>query len=92
MGRKFGLDEVTEGKIGDTKVETKQFEPLKKNEGFRKKLRNIDGIGEKTAQDILEIYHTEEEMIKAIKSKEHIPFRDDVVKKLMGKYSKWYQR
>lgn len=85
VGRKLGLDEVTEGKIGDTKVETKQFEPLKKNEEFRKRLRYIDGIGKKTAEDIVKVYPTEEELINAIKSKDHLPFRNDVVEKL----NKW---
>ncbi len=89
VGERLGLDEVTEGKIGETKVETKQFEPNpveKKNEDFQKKLRDIDGIGQKTAEDIMEVYSTEEEIIKAIKSKEHLPFRDDVERKLRRKY------
>lgn len=85
VGRKHGLEEVTEGKIGETKVETKQLEPIKKNEEFSKKLREIDGIGKKTAEDIIKVYPTEEQMINAIKSKEHLPFRDDVVEKL----NKW---
>jgi len=86
VGRKLGLEEVTEGKIGETKVETKQLEPLKKNKEFSKKLRNINGIGKKTAEDIIKVYPTEEQMINAIKSNEHLPFRDDIESKLRKKY------
>ena len=51
VGRKFGLDEVTEGKIGKTKVETKQFEKIS-DVYFFDKLIEIKGIGKKTAKDI----------------------------------------
>ena len=92
-GRAYGFDPVneqkaTEGKAGTKKIETKQFEPIeeKKNEDFQKKLRNINGIGKKTAEDIVGVYQTEEEMIKAIKSNKHIPFRDDIELKLRRQY------
>lgn len=87
-GRKLDLEEVTEGKIGETKVETKQFEPVKKKDNFRKEIRNINGIGKKIAEDIIKVFPTEEELIKSIKSYEHLPFRDDVAEKLIKKYGK----
>ncbi len=90
IGKAYGLSEVkvTEGKIGSTKVETKQFEPVKKKDNFRKEIKNIKGIGKKIAEDIIQVFPTEEELIKAIKSYEHLPFRDDVAEKLIKKYGK----
>ncbi len=87
VGRMFNLDRVTEGKIGKTKVETKQFEDFSKIKvpEFEKELMNIKGIGAKIAWDISKVFSTRNKLIKAIKSKEHIPFRDDVVKKLRKK-------
>ena len=78
--------EVTEWKIGQTKVETKQFED--KNEEydeFFKELTKIKGIGPKTAKDIV-LWGTKEELIKAIKSKSELPFRDDIVIILKNKF------
>jgi len=83
VGRMFNLDRVTEGKIGKTKVETKQFE--KTQVSFYNKLISLKGIGYKTAKDIIGAFPTMKELIKAIKLKEHLPFRDDVVKKLRRK-------
>lgn len=96
IGKAYGLEkvngaqelpEVTEGKIGKTKVETKQFEN-KKYVSFWNELLKIKGIGLKTAKDIVKNFKTKKDLVKAIKSKEHIPLRDDVVKKLKRKYGK----
>ncbi|KKM82735.1 hypothetical protein LCGC14_1316480 [marine sediment metagenome] len=91
VGMNLGLDRVTEGKIGKTKVETKQFEKLEKNytpdDLFYDELRKIKVIGPKTAEDIVE-WGTREKLIEAIKSKDHLPFRDDVAWKLRRKYGK----
>lgn len=86
----LGLDRVTEGKIGKTRVETKQFEDFSKIKvpEFEKELMNIKGIGAKIAWDISKVFPTRNKLIKSIKSKEHIPFKDDVVKKLKRKYVK----
>jgi len=95
VGRMFNLDRVTEGRIGETKVETKQFEKMEKNytpdDLFYGELRKIKDVGHKTAQDIVE-WGTREKLIEAIKSKKHLPFRNDIELKLRRKYSKWYQR
>jgi hypothetical protein len=48
---------------------------------FEEKLKNITGIGKKTAEDILNLYKTEENLKKAIKEKS-LPLRDDIEKKL----------
>ncbi len=93
-GKRFGLEKVpnsdqelpkvTEGKIGKTKVETKQFE-YTPDDLFFKELTKIKGIGSKTAEDIVN-WGTKEKLIEAIKLREHLPFRDDVEKKLRRKY------
>ena len=80
---------TTEGKIGTTKVSTKQIE---KNEVeytsddlFLKELIAINGIGEKTAEDIV-TWGTKEKLIEVIELRGKLPFRDDIAKLLEGKY------
>jgi len=82
-------DKITEGKIGTTKVSTKQIE---KNEVeytsddlFLKELIAINGIGEKTAEDIV-TWGTKEKLIEVIELRGKLPFRDDIAKLLEGKY------
>ena len=81
IGLVYGFEMVTEGKINETKVETKQFES-----DFFNELKNINGIGSKTAQDIVKIFPNSEELKNKIKNNEHLPFRDDVEEKLRRKY------
>jgi len=79
------LLKVTEGKVGKTKVETKQF--YTPDDLFYKELIKIKGIGKKTAEDIVN-WGTKEKLIEVIKNREHLPFRDDVELKLRKKYGK----
>jgi len=76
---------VTEGKIGEKKVETKQFELGPREGSFYKELIEIQGIGQSTAEDIISIF-TRKQLIKAITRKQKLPFRDDIEKKLRRKY------
>ena len=96
-GKRYGfevsngkLPEVTEGKIGETKVETKQIEDFSKIKvpEFEKELTKIKGIGAKTAWDITKVFPTKEKLIKAISKKEDLPFRDDIEEKLRKEYGK----
>jgi len=73
-----------ESKIGEKKVETKVKDSKKKR--FANEIQDIKGIGKKTAKDILLAYPTEEELKKDISSKKNLPFRDDIVEKLIKKY------
>ena len=57
---------VTEGKIGKTIVETKQIDIDKNTDDYSKKLNDIGGIGEKTANDIIRVFQTEEKLKIAI--------------------------
>jgi len=81
---------VTAGKIGKTKVETKQIESekdfIKNQSNFRFKLNEIDGIGLKTALDIIKVFPTEEKLKEAISHDDELPFRDDIEIKLRRKY------
>ncbi len=52
---------------------------------FFKELTKTDGIGKKTAKDIV-VWGTKEKLIEAIKLKADLPFRDDIVNKLIEKY------
>jgi len=90
VGRRNGLEEisnkmlqkVTTSKAGPKVVETKQFES-----SFESELLKIKGIAKKTAEDIMEVF-TQEGLIEAIKQNKKLPFRDDISKKLEGKYGK----
>lgn len=73
---------ITKGKIGKKEVETKQFE----SEDYKKELINIKGISRKRAEDILIVFPTKEDLIKSIRGGQKLPFRDDIEKKLRGKY------
>jgi len=87
VGKKYGLEELktTEGQIGDKKVETKQIDNYTSDDLFFKELTKINGIGAKTAKDIV-VWGTKEKLIEQIKLNAELPFRDDVVKKLRRKY------
>lgn len=94
IGRVLNLKEVvismekkiTTSQIGQTKVETKQFE-YTPDDLFFKELTEIPGIGPKTAKDLV-VWGTKEKLIEAIELKADLPFRDDVVEKLRRKYGK----
>jgi len=83
------LPKVTEGKIGNKKVETKQIETDKltdkKTDEFLKELIKIQGIGPKTAKDIVS-WGTKEKLIEVIEAGGSMPFRDDIENKLRKKY------
>lgn len=86
IGIKHGLSkmEITEGKIGSTKVETKQFKDL----DFFNELIKIKGIGKKTAEDIIEVFKTKEILLEAVESPLRFPFRDDIEIILRREYGK----
>ena len=88
IGEANNLERVkpTEGKAGPKKVETKQFEVNPINEAiFLNELKSINGIGKKTAEDLLLIFPNKECLIDSLK-KGRIPIRDDIELKLRKKY------
>ncbi len=99
QGKILGLTalKTTEGQLGSKKVETKQIDTdkstdhsEKQNEekSYSKKLNDINGIGKKTAEDIIKVFPTEEGLLKAISHDDELPFRDDVEEKLKRRYGK----
>jgi len=56
-------------------------------EHFFENVKAIKGIGEKTAQDIINAFDTEHDLQEAIEQGKHLPFRNDVEKKLKKHYS-----
>ncbi len=89
-GRKLKLQELktTEGQLGDQKVETKQIESkveYTNDSDFYNELIKIQGIGPKTADDIVD-FATKEKLIEMINGKHPLPFRDDIELKLRKKY------
>ena len=75
---------TTVGQIGNQVVQTKQIE-VDPDDDFYKELKAINGIGKKTAMDIVE-WGTKEKLIDTIKEKKSLPFRDDVEEKLRRAY------
>ena len=91
IGLRYGLKKMkaTEGQIGQTKVETKQIDHSKNQndeESYSKKLNDINGIGKKTAKDIIKVFPNEERLKEAISHDDELPFRDDVEEKLRREY------
>jgi 3-methyladenine DNA glycosylase/8-oxoguanine DNA glycosylase len=82
---------TTPAEINNKPIETKQIEVLKKKDNsekldeFFKELVKIKGIGTSTAKDIV-VWGNKEKLIDSVKNKEQLPFRDDIVKILEGKY------
>ncbi len=93
VGEEYGFEpaenkKVTEGKASDKKVETKQFEENKKKEKLVEGLQKLKRIGKKTAQDIANVYSSEEELVEAISNNKQLPFRDDIADLLKKEYDK----
>jgi len=79
---------TTEGQIGNQVVQTKQIEvDYTPDDDFYKELKAINGIGKKTAQDIV-TWGTKEKLCEAIELGAGLPFRDDVEEKLVARYLK----
>ena len=81
IGKGYGFDKVEkpkakEGRHGKKKIETK----------FKEKLTEIDGIGKKVADDLLEIYPDEDKLREAVRKGEQIPIRNDLAKKVEKKF------
>lgn len=82
---------TTETKVEEPpKLEKKKpFSFKKKKRGkssFQDDLEAINGIGPKTVEDVMRVFPTETSIREAVKEKEEMPFRDDVVKLLNKKF------
>lgn len=54
---------------------------------FSEDLQKINGIGEKTAKDIITLFNTREDLIERLKDNKELPFDDDVESKLREVFS-----
>jgi len=61
---------------------------IKAAKEFKKKLIAVKGIADATAKDVINVYKTEEDLIKAIKSGDELPFEKDIVKVLKKAFNK----
>ena len=88
VGRSYNFKkmEATKGNIGKVIVETKQIETPRTSSNFLKELNKIKGIGKYTAEDIVGIFKTKEELLKHIKADYSLPVRNDIEKKLREHY------
>ena len=64
-------------------TEPKDVEIIEADPSYEETLKNIKGIGKKTVEDILTVFKTEYALRDAIKSEKELPFRNDVVNKLI---------
>ncbi len=55
-------------------------------ERYRKKLESVNGIGKKTAKDLIQVYPTEKDLKQALKKGLDAPIRDDLAKLLKRKF------
>ncbi|MFW5902914.1 MAG: hypothetical protein ACOCTT_03430 [archaeon] len=78
VGLVNGLDKVEE----EQKVDEEEI----LDEDFGKELQAIDGVGQKTARDIIDVYPTKEDLLNAVDNEDELPFRDDVSDKIKNKY------
>lgn len=79
---------LTEGQIGDKKVETKQIDAVNDTDDFFKELCSIKGIGKETAEDIIRIFPKSEDLKNKIHKMETLPFRENICIALNKRYSK----
>jgi len=83
QGINYGFErtlEAVKGKIGEIEVETKQIElpgDYTPDDLFFKELTKIKGIGNKTAEDIVE-WGTKEKLIEYVKQNKKLPFQDNI--------------
>lgn len=54
---------------------------------YKKSLTKIKGVGEKTAEDIMQVYPTMSHLLEAVRLNQKLPFDEDVVKKLRSTYA-----
>jgi len=85
-GVMLGFEKVKEDEKPKTEDKDEPKTDNLEDKGFFDELTSIKGIGKKTAEDIIKAYATKALLIKEIKKKKDLPFRDDVVKKLIKKY------
>lgn len=79
IGKTLGLTKLktTEGQMGNQVIQTKQIENYTPDNLFLKELQAINGIGKKTAEDIV-TWGTKKKLIEQIKLGESLPFRNDI--------------
>ncbi|MCK5281869.1 MAG: hypothetical protein KAK00_00505 [Nanoarchaeota archaeon] len=83
------LKKSTKEKSNKNKSDDKLKDNAEKElDEYKQKLSSINGIGARIVEDIVKGYPTEESLVKAIDSKEHLPFRNDIVDKLCVVFGK----
>ena len=97
VGKRYGFKvKTTEGQLNGQIVETKQIDTSAQintdkntdkntDDLFFNELIAINGIGRKTAEDIV-VWKTKEKLIEQIKLGNSLPFHDDIEEKLRLKY------
>ena len=80
---KYAPVELIKGEIIDKEIEEDKYTA---DDKFYKELIKINGIGPKTAKDII-VWGTKEKLIEQIKLNAEMPFRDDIVELLCQRYA-----
>lgn len=82
-----GVVEKVVDKITGHKPTEEKVLPVTAKDIYRKKLTDIDGVGERTVIDVMKDYPTEDSLVKAIVDKKHFPWRNDVVQKICDAFA-----
>ena len=78
LGFKYGKVSKEENK----EIKQKRVTQTRADSTYKKKLLTVQGVGNKTAEDIMEIYPAQKDLKGAIKNKKEIPVRDDIAENL----------
>lgn len=89
IAKRKGLSSLEETKTVK-KVPKKAHEEIaeRPSEDFKKELQTINGIGKKTAEDIIHAFPTKERLKEAINNNVGLPFYNDVSEQLRAEYGR----
>lgn len=67
-------------------ADVEEISEQEKKKEYKEELKEIKGVGDRTAEDIIKIFPTKEKLIEAVRANKKIPVRDDIEKKIKKRY------
>lgn len=67
-------------------ADVEEISEQEKKKEYKEELKEIKGVGDKIAEDIIKIFPTKEKLIEAVRANKKIPVRDDIEKKIKKRY------
>lgn len=87
----FGLGlEIFKGENekNEDEKDVEEISEQEKKKEYINELKEIKGVGDKTAEDIIKIFPTKEKLIETVRANKKIPVRDDIEKKIKKKFGR----